>query len=199
MKVAIILKAPSFSESVLEEKVIYADAAYAFKNQVGKKQIVAVVGDFDSLGKAPEGENVVKLNEEKNFTDGERAVRLAKEMGFDEVVIYGAFGGKIEHVLGNVALLKIAQELGLKASIKNGQNVVELISGKACLKVKKDSLFSLIPYGGNCVFNSSEGLYYSLNGLTLTPSDTRGISNVAKSDKITLEIQSGFALAFYVQ
>ena len=134
MQIAIILKAPSIDCVVKEENVIFADGAYRFLAQLGNKKVLAVVGDFDSLGRTPKGENIVSLEVEKNFTDGERAVRLAKEYGADEITIYGAYGGKKEHILGNIALLKIAKDLkdnynatclGFKAhpEMLDGQNV----------------------------------------------------------------------------
>ena len=197
MKVAIILKAPELNSTVIEDNVIYADAGYNFADKIGKKNVVGVVGDFDSLGSAPGGEKIIGLEVEKNFTDGERAVRYAKEVGADEIVIYGAYGGKIEHILGNIALLKIAESIGVKAVIKDGATVTRLISGKVTLNAKKGGTLSLIPYGGDCRFKSSEGLYYPLDGLTLTPCDTRGISNVIENEKITIEIISGEALVVY--
>lgn len=197
MKVAIILKSPKMNCKVAEEKVIYADAAYKHKDQIGEKTVVAVVGDFDSLGAPPTNERVVGLNREKNFTDGERAVHLAKEQGFSEVVIYGAYGGKIEHILGNIALLKIAKSIGLKAKIKDGETTMQLISGKTEIKAKKGASLSLIPYGGNCTFIRSCGLYYPLENLTLTPCDTRGISNEVTEQDVSLEILSGESLVIY--
>lgn len=197
MQVAIILKSPNFCDNVVEENVIFADGAYKFKDKIGKKNIVAVVGDFDSLGAAPKKERVISLSVEKNFTDGERAVHLAKEKGFNQVTIYGAFGGKIEHVLGNIALLKIASSIGLNARIKEGANTMRLISGKTCLSVKKDCNLSLIPYGEKCVFIDSKGLYYPLKNLTLTSCDTRGISNKTVDDKVSLEIIEGESLIIY--
>lgn len=197
MKVAIILKAPFLNAKVDETDVIYADAGYKFKDQIGDKNVLAVVGDFDSLGKAPSGENIVGLQVEKNFTDGECALRYAVECGADSVVIYGAYGGKIEHVLGNIALLKISKNLGVNACIKDGDNITELVCGSVKKSVKKGGTVSLIPYGGDCSFENSKGLYYPLNGLTLTSADTRGISNVAMDDKIELEILSGQALIIY--
>ncbi len=197
MKVAIILKSPTFTDTVKEDYLIYADAAYKFADKIGKKNVLAVVGDFDSLGKAPEGEKIIGLNVEKNFTDGERAIRYAKELGAKEVSIYGAYGGKIEHVLGNIALLKIAKDIGLKAKIKNGNTVTELFNGKRSFSVKENSNLSLLPYGGECKFKSSSGLYYPLENLTLTPADTRGISNVALEKEVSLEIISGEALIIY--
>ncbi len=197
MKVAIVLKAPELNSTVTEDNVIYADAGYNFANKIGKKNVLGVVGDFDSLGNAPTGEKIVGLEVEKNFTDGERAVRYAKEMGANEIVIYGAYGGKIEHILGNITLLKIAESIGLKAVIKDGATVTHLISGKVTINAKKGGTLSLIPYGGNCSFKSSKGLYYPLDGLTLTPCDTRGISNVIENEKLTIEIISGDALVIY--
>ena len=197
MKVAIILKSPELNATVLEENVIYADAGYKFKEQIGDKNVLAVVGDFDSLGKAPDGEKIIGLNVEKNFTDGERALRYAVECGASEIVIYGAYGGKIEHILGNIALLKVAKNLGVNAKIKDGNNITELIGGAVKKRVKKGGTVSLIPYGGDCVFNGSRGLYYPLDGLTLTNADTRGISNQATSEQIELEIISGEALIVY--
>ncbi|MBR2498357.1 MAG: thiamine diphosphokinase [Clostridia bacterium] len=199
MQIAIILKAPSIDCVVKEENVIFADGAYRFLAQLGNKKVLAVVGDFDSLGRTPKGENIVSLEVEKNFTDGERAVRLAKEYGADEITIYGAYGGKIEHILGNIALLKIAKDLNLSATIKDENGCTKLISEKTTLNVKKDSVLSLIPYGGNCEFIKSENLYYPLDNLVLTPSDTRGISNVAQDENVVIEIKSGLALAIYIE
>ena len=197
MQVAIILKSPDFFGEVQEDNVIYADAGYKHAEKIGKKNVLAVVGDFDSLGSAPAGQNIVQLNVEKNFTDGERAVRYAFECGATEIVIYGAYGGKIEHILGNIALLKIAKNLGLKACIKDGQTITELIDGKRVLSAKKGGTLSLIPYSGSCKFKLSKGLYYSLDNLTLTSADTRGISNVVNMEKVEIEIEFGESLVIY--
>ncbi len=197
MKVALILKAPSLDVAVTEEKVIFADAGYKYKEQIGDKTVLGVVGDFDSLGSAPLSEKVIGLEVEKNFTDGERAVHFAKECGAKEIVVYGAYGGKIEHVLGNLALLKIASNIGLKASVKESGRKTELFSGKVSLAVPKDSTLSIIPYGGECTVTDSEGLYYPLKNLTLTPADTRGISNVAKNEEVSFNVIKGDALVVY--
>ncbi len=197
MKVAIILKSPEFNEEVKEEFVIYADAGYKHLNAVGNKKILAVVGDFDSLQKKPENQKTVILNREKNYTDGEYAVRYAVSEGADCIVIYGAYGGKPEHVLGNLALLGVADKLGVKAVIKHGNFTTELIGGKTNLTVKKGGTLSLLPFGGDCLFLNSKGLYYPLINLNLTPYDTRGISNVAQAEEVELEIIKGKALAIY--
>ena len=196
-EIAIILKSPEFTDTVTENIVIYADAGFKHAGKVGEKQVLAVVGDFDSLGKAPDGQNIISLNVEKNYTDGERALRYAVEKGYKDIAIYGAFGGKIEHILGNVALLKIAKNLGANAVIKNGKTLVKLISDKIVVSAQKNATVSIIPYGGECSFKASYGLYYPLDNLTLTNADTRGISNVATKENIEIEFSKGEALIIY--
>ena len=193
MKTAVILNCPELKDEVKESAVIFADGAYRFKDRLKNKKILAIVGDFDSLGYVPSGDKVLRLEPEKNLT----AVRLAYETGVKEIAIYGAYGGKTEHVLGNIALLKIAKNLGLKAEIKDGAFVTELISGEWRKKMKKGGALSLIPYGGDCSFAGSEGLYYPLEKLTLTSGDTRGISNVSVAETVALKIESGEALVIY--
>ena len=198
MAVAIILKTPDFNQKVTEEKVIYVDAAYKFSESLPNKNVLGVVGDFDSLGYIPKNNEIVLLNEEKDFTDGERAVLFAKECGETEIVIYGAYGGRLEHILGNIALLKVAQKLGLKSKIKLENGFMELLgTGKYRFSMKRNGKASFIPYGGNCSFLKSEGLYYKLDGLTLMPDNTRGISNVATSEEISFEILNGETLFIY--
>ncbi len=197
MDIAVILKAPFLTEKVIEEKVIYADAGYKFKDLVGEKEILAVVGDFDSLKTPPKDQKTINLNVEKDFTDGERAIRYAVELGAKNISIYGAYGGNIDHILGNIALLKIAKELGVNAIIKDdGKNTV-LISKESRFKVKKGGTVSIIPYGGDCSFIDSKGLYYPLKDVTLTTKDTRGISNRAESQEIVINVKSGEALIIY--
>ena len=177
MKAAIILNSPDPVKNVSEQNVIYADAGYKNKLLLKGKTTLAVVGDFDTLGKAPDGERVISLEREKDFTDGERAIRFAKEHGANEVTVYGAFGGRPEHVLGNIVLLAIAKKIGLKACARGDNFTMYLVSGARTFPVRKGVSVSLIPYTDECIVTDSRGLYYPLEKLVLTKEDTRGISN----------------------
>jgi len=197
--VAIILKAPKLLDEVKENQIIYADAGYKYSKVLKGKTTVAVVGDFDSLLNPPKEQNIVKLAVQKDFTDGERAVLLAKELGFESITIYGANGGKIEHVLGNLALLKIASNLNLDAKIIDAGQTVRLISNNITLTVKEKTKLSLIPYGGNCEFGDSKGLFYPLKNVELTCQDTRGISNETENETVFIDIKKGECLVIYTE
>ncbi len=194
MKVAIVLNSPNKIKKVLEENVIYTDGGYKNKKYLKDKKTLAVVGDFDTLKKIPLNENVVKLEKEKNFTDGEKAVLIAKEYGASEISIYGATGGRIEHVFGNIALLKLAKEQPLKAKITEDDCEILLCSGEQNFNIKKGSRISIIPYTEKSVVSNSKGLYYPLNDLTLTNGDTRGISNYNTEEKVYINVKEGEVL-----
>lgn len=195
MKTAIVLNSPEPVKNVKEENVIYADAGYKHKAFLGDKKTLAVVGDFDTLGEQPYNEPIVGLEKEKDYTDGERAVRYAKEKGAEEIVIYGAFGGKPEHILGNIALLAVAEKIGLKASLRGDNYTVFLVCGERSFCVRQKTSVSLIPYTDECTVTDSRGLYYPLENLVLTKSDTRGISNVATEKEFSIKVCRGKVLA----
>ncbi len=190
MEVAVILNAPTLEVEVKEDNVIYVDGGYKYKDE--KKNTLAIVGDFDSLGYLPENAHTVP--KEKNFTDGELAIRKAKQLGASKVVIYGALGGRIDHILGNIALLEIALNLGLKSEIRDKKEIVTLENGKVKINVGKNKTISLIPFTDKAVVTDSKGLYYPLNDLTLTKGDTVGISNVTTEEEISFTVNSGKVL-----
>ncbi|MBQ0099672.1 MAG: thiamine diphosphokinase, partial [Firmicutes bacterium] len=189
MKIAIVLNSPNIIDKVFEDSIIYVDGGYNNKKYLEGKKTLAVVGDFDTLKDIPSDEKIIKLKKEKDFTDGERAVYLAKELKASEVSIYGATGGRIEHILGNIALLKLCACLSLKAKIIEKDCEIILCCGKQNLDIKKGTTISIIPYTDDCIVLESKGLYYPLNNLTLTKGDTRGISNYNTEDKVYINIE----------
>ena len=64
-----------------------------------------VVGDFDSHEK-PEGRaEIIALPREKDDTDTVFAAREAVRRGFDDFLLVGAAGGRMDHTIGNLSLL----------------------------------------------------------------------------------------------
>lgn len=188
-KAALVLNAPELNPDLItEEYIVAADAGF---RHVRDKKVAALIGDLDTLGKAPEGINLIRFPVEKNATDGELAIDYLHEQGCRSLTIYGAFGGKIEHIIGNLNLLAYADSLGISAHINDGnmsayfcRNYIEIPS------VKGDEV-SIFPFGGCASVSHSEGLYYPLENLLLKPEKSRGISNRATDEKIVLEIASG--------
>ena len=191
-EVAIVLNTPSEIAKIKEADVIYADGG--IRHQQKSKNTVAVVGDFDTSNPL-DTVNTVKLSKEKDYTDGEMAVRLAATFGYDAVSIYGATGGRIEHILFNFNLLQIAENLGLKCCIIEKNCTIELVSGKFAKNIKKGANVSLYPFTNESTLTDGYGLYYPIHNLTLTKFDTVGISNYSVSNEIGFTVTKGKVLA----
>lgn len=199
MKIALILNSPHPIAQITEENIVCADGGYRHIQDITP---IAIVGDFDSLNRLstplPKMIRIIEHPVEKNCTDGELALRYCVDnFSVSEIIIYGALGGKLEHILGNLALLKIAKELGISAKIKEKTLEIFLIDKDITLSTNKGDSVSVLPYGGKSTVLSSEGLYYPLTDLPLSPDDTRGISNVATGEKIHLAIKCGEVLVLH--
>lgn len=198
MEIGIILNSPSDIGEVNQKDIIFADGGYKFKKQLKDKNVLAVIGDFDSYKSKIEGENVIKCNEKKDFSDGESAVKLAKKLGATSVVIYGATGGRIDHVICNLTLLSIAKKEGIEAIIKTEEATVRLVDGFYSSKKETESVkgktVSLLPFTDVATVESSFGLFYPLCNLTLTKSDTVGLSNVVIENEFSFNVKNGLIL-----
>lgn len=195
MKVAIVLNSGKKAvRGIVADKVICADGGCLCYDGIPD----VFIGDCDSFsGAIPSGVKIIKHNPHKNATDGTLSVEYAIEnLGADEIEIFGVTGGREDHVLGNFTLLALANERGVKAVAKDDGLDMFITSSECKFSASAGELISIIPYGGECVVAHSTGLEYPLENLTLTPYDTRGISNVAEGD-VSLEIKTGKALIFH--
>ena len=100
------------------DAIIAADSGMDFLYENGVTPDI-IVGDFDSATtKALEfferkGQTEIhRLNPIKDDTDTEYAIRLAIREGARSIVLLGATGSRIDHVLGNISLLGIGLESG---------------------------------------------------------------------------------------
>ncbi|HHT83404.1 MAG: thiamine diphosphokinase [Christensenellales bacterium] len=191
---AIILNGVSLDREIEGHLIICADAGYNLLK--GKKPDV-IVGDFDSLSSVPSGLKVIRHNIEKNQTDGEICVEYAVNQGCDSINIYGALGGRMDHVLGNLGLLKLCYLLNVPAAARERGLDIYYFEKDFSLDVKKGETISIVPFAGDALIKQSKGLYYPLNDLLLKPHRTRGISNIAVDGSVKLEIAYGGVFVFH--
>ena len=152
----------------------------------------AVVGDFDSLGYVPNNAEI--FPKDKNFSDTEIAIKKAVSLGASEIDIYFSLGGRLDHELFNINLLKYAKNLGVTAKIISGNTVVSLINGKGSYLAKKGNNVSLVPFSDGAHIIKSKGLKYPLDNIKVVRGETLTLSNVAINDEIYIEIASGEVL-----
>ena len=171
-----------------QDYVIAADKGLDNLKKIGIKPDV-IIGDFDSLGFVPSGENIKRLPVEKDDTDVGFAVNYAFELGYKEFVIYGAIGGLLDHTVANLQLSAYISSKGGK-SVFVGENVFVTSITNDTLKISNGkgrlSVFALSDKAEG-VFLS--GLKYPLENAVIENTFPIGVSNefTDKSAKITVK------------
>jgi len=174
--------------------IIAADKGYEYAKASGVVPHI-FVGDFDSLNcnERVECSEVITLKPEKDMTDTHEAVKIAIARGADKIVILGALGGRIDHILANIQLLKYGIDNGVKIEIKDKLNSLILINSKLKINKKDGFNLSLIPMT-KCEGVSIKGVYYPLNNRTMDLGDTLGISNEFIEESAEINVKSGLML-----
>ena len=159
-----------------------------------------IIGDFDSADKkilAFFQQNKVidfcTLNPEKDDTDTEFAIRESIRRGADSITIIGGTGTRLDHVLGNISLLGIGLEEGVRMELLDAHNRICMIDHSVTLKKKEQygNYLSLIPYNGNVTGVTLKGLKYPLHDYTMGGFNSLGISNEIVDDEASIELTSG--------
>ena len=178
-----------------EDLVVCADGGYEHCINLGFKPDI-VIGDFDSNRQdIPAEVEKIKYPREKDFTDTHMAVTYALEAGYREFYLLGCLGGRLDHTLANLALLKYLDEQGASGILLDEKNKVTLIAKKSTLFGKKDSTVSLLPLFQTADGIETKGLYYPLHNGKLTYGISMGISNVFLSDTAEVSVKKGALLA----
>lgn len=158
-----------------------------------------VVGDFDSYkGQLPENAEIVRSVPEKDDTDTMLALKLAIDRGAEEILLYGALGGRFDHAIANIQTLKYAQEHGCEARIMDSCNEIVLQTvGARRYKRREGWYFSVFAYSEKLEINELTGVKYPLKNAEITAGFPIGVSNEIVEAVGELNIGSGTALVVF--
>ncbi|SFC87195.1 thiamine diphosphokinase [Ruminococcus albus] len=172
------VKSETVDKAILENAfIICADKGYALAESLGVEADI-VLGDFDSLNYTPSGDKVMCFPPEKDDTDLMLAVNRALEMGAKRIVIYGACGGRIDHMIGNIACLALIAENGANGTIVGDDDIISFhMPGEFSVPYKEGFSLSLFAYSREVKGLAISGAKYSVQDCTLTDSVTLGVSN----------------------
>jgi thiamine pyrophosphokinase len=156
-----------------------------------------LLGDFDSIDKKvldyfkESNCDIDIYPTEKDFTDTEVAVKKALSMKPSEIVFLGCTGSRVDHLLGNIGMLKICLENNVNAYIKDENNNIRLTGASTSLKGAVGQIFSLQAYGDEVIGLTIEGAKYSLNNYNLKIGESITISNEFARNIVNLKFKSG--------
>ena len=128
---------------------------------------------------------------EKDFTDLELAVDSALELSARRLILFGAFGGRIDHTLANLLMLEKAVARGVEVELVAGEETGWIIQDELALPGgRPGDRVSLIPLSGTVVLRT-DGLQYQLNEEPLVRASAHGVSNVIESPPVRIAVRSG--------
>ena len=89
-----------------------------------------IVGDFDSHENPHLDMETIVLPCEKDDTDTVYAVKAAITRGFNNFLLIGVVGARLDHTLGNVSILLYLDSLGKKGCIIDDYSEIEIVSNE---------------------------------------------------------------------
>jgi len=146
-----------------------------------------IIGDFDScpqeILQLYRSIPKLTLHTEKDETDLEVAIK--GEEG--KISLFGAWGNRIDHSIGNLILLT---RWPGKVSIETETESIFAIDTSVKIKCYKDQILSLIPINGPVTGIYTRGLKWELRNATMDLNFI-GISNVCLSNEVEISAKSG--------
>jgi thiamine pyrophosphokinase len=183
-----------------DDYIIAADGGTRHALNLGLAPSV-IIGDLDSLDSAnlPADVEILKFPADKDETDLELALLHARERGFDEIVLIGALGGRIDQTLGNLSLLSDPAWDGIDVRVDDGVEEIFFARNQAKVYGRVGEIVSLIPWRGDVSIRRTEGLRWSLQNEKLSTHQTRGISNELTAENAHVEVDAGLLLIIHTR
>lgn len=180
-----------------EDLVIAADGGYATLKKAGLRPHM-VIGDFDSLGAAPAGEQVITLPAVKDVTDTWAAIDCGLKQGYDTFYLYGCTGGRVEHTLANLQTAAALAEQGKRCVIFGKDRVMTAICAETvCFSQHCEGFLSVFAFTNCCEGVTLKGLKYELENARLTNRFPLGVSNEFLGQNASVTVASGIAVLVY--
>lgn len=159
------------------------------------------VGDFDSL--SAEGAKYMetlkhteirRLKPEKDDSDTQSAANYAIKQGTERIMILGATGNRIDHLMANFGLLMLGKTKQVQIVLVDAYNYMSLIESGMILKKEEQfgKYVSFFPIEGEVTRLTLKGFKYPLNSYTLKVEDSGlTVSNEISDPEAEVTFETG--------
>ena len=200
------IKDMDFYKDILDNaKIVVASDGAANILYRYSKDIDYIVGDLDSIS---EGVLLYYKNKDvavkrypvkKDKTDSEISIDEIYKMGIEKIIMIGAKGDRIDHFMANLNLLYYADNIGVNLVILDENNEITLIKeGQNYIDVKVNQTISFVSLIGEVQGITLKGFEYELEDYNLNFGSSILTSNVAKKERVFVEIGCGSLLCIKV-
>ena len=155
-----------------------------------------IVGDFDSHKNPHSKIETIVLPREKDDTDSIFALKTAISHGFKNFLFIGMIGARLDHSLGNLALLVRCHEENFPAIMLDDFSEIQIVS-KNEVKITSDyAYFSLLTISGAVSGITIKNAKFPLENAALSPYENQlGVSNEVLPGKIAkVSVKEGILL-----
>lgn len=176
--------------------IICADGGARHAREAGLNPTL-VVGDLDSLSE----EEKSQIYREgiphqvhpvaKDETDGVLACQRALALAPDEIWVFGALGGRVDHLLANLSLLLMGEKWGVSVKLIDEECEIFLVSGEKTIEGKEGEVVSILALFEDAAGVDLEGFYFPLTQGEIKRDFPLGISNHLAREKASIRVKTG--------
>ena len=164
-----------------------------------------VVGDFDSvdasaLARATSAHTqAIRHSADKDFTDLESALLLAVDKNSQHIIIVTAGGGRLDHQFGFIAAMFNPKLRNCKVEALWQNNRLFALQGPAnCdIATQVGDTVAIQSFSDKSEKISTTGLQLQLTNESLNNFETRGVSNIATKEQVSVSVELGQLLVIH--
>ena len=160
-----------------------------------------VVGDLDSLAPAvvqelkTAGCEFIVYPAEKDLTDTQIALELVKQRGFQDILLLGALGDRLDHLLSNLFSLVPLVQAGLRIKLASPEHSLWLVPNEVTIIGRPGQVVSLLALTSVAGVTTT-GLKYPLHDANLDPFHPYAISNEMVGNQAKVSWGQGVLLVY---
>lgn len=177
---------------------IYCDSGLIHQKKLGYEPNL-IIGDFDSHPNPNLEIETIALPCEKDDTDTYFAVKEAIKREFDEFILIGVIGNRLDHSLANLSILLYLDKHQKYGKILDDYSEIEIVKNEPKYIPDSFSYFSILSAGDIISGVSIENAKYGLNKAQITNYYAYGVSNEVEPGKqAKVKIDEGIAFLIKV-
>ena len=158
--------------------MIYCDSGLVHREGLGRQPDL-VIGDFDSHENPRLSAETIVLPRAKDDTDTFYAAKEAARRGYDEFLLLGVFGGRLDHTMANLSILLWLYNRGKKAAALDDYSEMEIVGSDPVLIPDSYPYFSLVAAAGPASGVTVRNAKFPLEDGVILPEYQYAVSNEA--------------------
>ena len=203
MSTAVIVAASEFNECAFKKMndegafdyVMAVDGGYDHLQKIGVRADI-VLGDFDSVSEEPKGIRACKFPRDKDDSDLQLTLTRLLAYDYDTVFVFGALGGRLDHLMANLRVCANAAARGLEVTLVGMNETVHMLTGghaweQAQSEIEEGKTISVMQVEGPVEGLFIRGLKWEGDDLKISEQPSLCLSNVTTGEPILIGLDAG--------